>query len=303
MADLTTTGLRVALEVARTGSITGAADRLGYTQSAVSRQVAATERAAGVALFERQARGVRLTAAGEVLVRHAAVIVDGLAALEGELAGMRDRLGGTLVVGAFPTALATILPRAIRDLRQRHPGLQVRIEEGSSPQLVRKLTRGRIELALVATGDGLPDLDLAGLTVQDVPGRGEFGVAVSAEHRFAHRQWVTPAELADQTWVAGASTAQTPEFEAWPLLEHPDIAYVVRDWPARLGLVAAGLGIALVPGLAADLVPAGVRWVPVRTSDDDPRVERRLRVVLRAEPGPGAVALAESIRARAERLD
>lgn len=303
MTELTTTGLRVALEVARAGSITGAADRLGYTQSAVSRQVAAVERAAGVALFERQARGVRLTPAGEVLVRHAAVVVDTLATLDGELAGMRDRLSGTLVVGAFPTALATILPRAIRDLRQRHPGLQVRIEEGSSPVLVRKLARGQVEVALVATGDGLPALDLSNFTVQDLPGRREFGVAVSAQHRFAHRDWVTPAELADQTWVAGPSTSQTPEFEAWPLLERPDVAYVVRDWPARLGLVAAGLCIALVPGLAAELVPAGVRWVPVRPEDDTVRVERRVHVVMAAQSGAGARALADSIRSQAGELD
>ena len=109
MSELTLVGLRVVLEVARTGSFSAAAERLEYTQSAVSRQVAVTEKAAGAPLFERHARGVRLTAAGEVLVRHAGRVLDGVAAASQELAGLRDRLAGRLVVGGFPTATAALL--------------------------------------------------------------------------------------------------------------------------------------------------------------------------------------------------
>jgi DNA-binding transcriptional LysR family regulator len=143
MSELTLAGLRVVLEVARTGSFSAAAERLGYTQSAVSRQVAVTEKAAGAPLFERHARGVRLTAAGEVLVRHAGQVLDGVAAASQELAGLRDRLAGRLVVGGFPTATAALLPRAVARLLTDHPGLRVQLMEASTPAQLRALRRGR----------------------------------------------------------------------------------------------------------------------------------------------------------------
>jgi len=151
MSELTLAGLGVVLEVARTGSFSAAAERLGYTQSAVSRQVAVTEKAVGAPLFERHARGVRLTAAGEVLVRHAGKVLDGVAAASQELAGLRDRLAGRLVVGGFPTATAALLPRAVARLLTDHPGLRVQLMEASTPAQLRALRRGRLEVAILAT--------------------------------------------------------------------------------------------------------------------------------------------------------
>ncbi|MDN5854988.1 MAG: LysR family transcriptional regulator, partial [Actinomycetia bacterium] len=110
MSELTLSGLRVVFEVARAGSFSAAADRLGYTQSAISRQVAVTERFAGTPLFERHARGVRTTPAGEALVRHAGKVLDMIAAANQELTGMRDRLAGRLAVGGFAAASAVLLP-------------------------------------------------------------------------------------------------------------------------------------------------------------------------------------------------
>ena len=119
MAEVTLVGLRVVLEVGRTGSFSAAAERLGYTQSAVSRQIAATESVVGGALFERHARGVRPTAAGEVLIRHAGRVLDDVTAAGQELAGLRDRLVGRLVVGAFPTAAADLAPARDRSVAGR----------------------------------------------------------------------------------------------------------------------------------------------------------------------------------------
>src|ERR671915_1510767 len=139
MAEMTLAGLRVVHEVARQGSFSAAAVALGYTQSAVSRQVGAMESAAGATLFERLARGVRPTAAGEVLARRAARIlgeVDG--ALE-EVSGVRDRLAGRLVVAGFPAAAAVLLPRAIAVLGRRHPDLRVDLQEAASPVQLRRL--------------------------------------------------------------------------------------------------------------------------------------------------------------------
>lgn len=268
MSDLTLVGLRVVLEVARTGSFTAAADRLGYTQSAVSRQVAVTERAAGAPLFERHARGVRPTAAGEVLVRHAVSVLDGVAAASHELAGLRDRLAGRLVVAGFPTASAALLPRAVAKLLKLHPALAVQIMVASTPAQLLALRRGRLEVAVVATGRGLPEHDLDGLRLVELhSGRGA-GVAVADTHAFALRDAVASEELAAQARVVGASAGDTPEFGAWPDIGEPTVSFAVRDWPTRLGLVAAGLGIALVPGFARETLPG-------RSLGPRPRPERR----------------------------
>src|SRR5260221_185779 len=123
MSELTLAGLRVVLEVARTGAFSAAAERLEYTQSAVSRQVAVTEKAAGAPLFERHARGVRLTAAGEVLVRHAGKVLNGVAAASQELAGLRDRLAGPPRVRGFPPGTGAPLPRPPARLPTGPPAL------------------------------------------------------------------------------------------------------------------------------------------------------------------------------------
>lgn len=289
--DVTVTGLRVVVEVARTGSFSAAALQLGYTQSAVSRQVAATETVAGAALFVRGARGVTTTPAGEVLLRHATRALDSLASAEQELAGLRDRLAGTLAVGGFPTATAVLLPRALARLVGRHPGLDVRLLEGSTPRQLQALRRGRLEVAVLATGDGLPDYDLDGLGLTELRGQLGPGVAVPESHPYAARDLLTPADLADQTWIVGAGDG--PEFGAWPGLDSPRVAHAVRDWPTRLGLVAAGLGIALVPGFAAAAVPHGVRWVPVR--DGGPGLGRRMWAATAAAPSEAATAMVAAI--------
>lgn len=291
MAELTLTGLRVILEVVRTGSFSAAAERLGYTQSAVSRQVAASERAAGGRLFERRARGVQPTPAGQVLVRHAGLVLQQVDAAAAELAGMRDRLAGRVAVGGYPTVMAHLVPQAVARLLREHPAVQVRLVEASSPVQLTALRRGRLEVAVVAVGDGLPDLDLDGLARSRVPGAG-LGVAVAVGHRFAGREWVDPEELVDQRWVVGASAEGSPEFGAWPGARDPQIAFAVRSWPARLGLVCAGLGIALVPASAAATVPQGVCWVAVRTGEQEPARTTWALTAPAARPVATAVAAA-----------
>jgi DNA-binding transcriptional LysR family regulator len=297
---MTLVGLRVVLEVARQGSFSAAATALGYTQSAVSRQVASTEAAAGTALFERGARGVRTTAAGELVVRRAARVlgeVDGVAL---ELAGLRDRLAGRLVVGAYPTAAAVFVPRAIARLRDRHPGLDVELLEAGSPAQLRRIRAGRLEVALVATGDGLPDHDLSGLHAVPVRTGRRAGVAVCADHRLAARPVVDAADLAAETWVVGAGGEGgegEPQFGAWPTLDQPRIGYRARSWPTRFGLVAAGLAVSVVPGVAADAVPRGVRWLPVR--DPDLTLDRTTWAITADAPSAAAAAMVDALVAEA----
>jgi DNA-binding transcriptional LysR family regulator len=148
-------------------------------------------------------------------------------------------------------------------------------------------------MPILARGEGLPAYDLDGLHVSELrAGRGA-GVAVPESHPFAVRGSVEPEELAGQAWVVGASHGESPEFGAWPGIAEPEVSFAVRDWPTRLGLVSAGLGIALVPGFAAPAVPHGVRWLPVRDQGDGLR--RQVCAVTTHDASPAARAMVRTL--------
>lgn len=300
VAELTIAGLRVVHEVARQGSFSGAATALGYTQSAVSRQVAASEAAAGTSLFERLPRGVRPTAAGQVMIRRAGRVFDEVDGALEEVAGVRDRFAGRLVASGFPTAAAVLLPRAISRLCRRHPDLSVDLREAPSPAQLRQLRAGRVEVAVVAAGQGLPDQDLGGLHTEALRVPRGPGIAVGRDHPLAERDVVDVAELVDQTWIVGAGTTAEPQFGPWPGLADPHVGHAVQHWATRFGLVAAGLGITLVPGLAADSVPHDVCWLPVRDPAGPP--DRELLAVTAQNPSAAAAALVRAIGQEAARM-
>ena len=261
MSELTVSGLRVVREIALSGSFTAAARLLGYSQSAISRQVGAIEAAAGHPLFVRQARGARVTPAGAIVVEHAGRILASVDALGQDLAGLGDRLAGRIKLGAFPAAMAVLAPRAVALLRSEHPGLEVSLSEAGTPSLLRQL-EARLGVAVIGVGAGLPDYDLAGLE-HEIVLPGGLRVAVPHGHRLAQAGLVAVAELAGEPWIAGDDSGGDPQFRAWPTLADPVIRYTVRGWPARFGLVAAGLGICLVPEIAALSVPTGVTTIGV----------------------------------------
>lgn len=296
MSELTVAGLQVVREVALARSFTAAARLLGYSQPAISRQVAAMEAAAGHTLFVREGRGVRLTPAGAVVVEHAGRILTGLEALNDDLSGLDDRLAGRIKLGAFPAATAVLVPRALAHLSADHPRLEVVMSEGSTPTLLRQLRAGRLGVAVIGVGAGLPDYDLNGLG-QEIVFAGGMCVAVPARHRLAGAGTVPVTALAGETWIAGQGAGGDPQFRAWPTLADPHIGHVVRGWPARLGLVAAGLGLCLVPEVAALSIPAGV----VTVSVDDPGWPGRMTVaVTAAPPGAGATAVLGALRRAGE---
>src|SRR3954451_647441 len=140
--------LRVLREVARRGSLAGAADALSYTPSAVSQQIAALEREAGSALLERRARGVALTEAGEVLVEHAEAVLGALDAAENALAALAELRRGHLRMASFATAAGSVLPSAIDVFRARHPSVELTVGQASPTESVARLREGRIDLAL-----------------------------------------------------------------------------------------------------------------------------------------------------------
>lgn len=298
MAELTVTALRVVHTVAGTGSFTATADLLGYTQSAVSRQVAAAEAAAGVPLFVRGARGVVPTPAGVLVARRAAAVLTEIDAVGEDLAGLTDRLGGRVTLGAFPTAMWALAPRAVAAARRQHPGLTVDLQEASTPTQLRQLRAGRIDVAVIGMGADLPAYDLEGLR-RDHLVDGRSLVAVPRGHRLAGRGQVPVAELADEDWVVGKGLRGDPQFGAWPTLLEPRVAYAARDWHARLGLVAAGLGITTVPEIAAVGLPVDVVTVRV---DDPAWLGRAAVAVTRAERGAGVEAVLAVLREVAREL-
>ncbi|MFJ7159549.1 LysR family transcriptional regulator [Streptomyces sp. NPDC101118] len=254
----------VFLRVAREGSFTAAARALGYTQSAVSRQIQALEDEWGTALFDRLPRGVRLTEAGRVLLPHAQGMHDRLRAARAELDAVRSLGGGMLRLGAFAAADVTLVPRAMAEFRERHPEVAVVHTEGPTARHVALLEAGELDLAVVSTPAGHP---LPGPELQPLLDEPMY-VALPRGHRLAGRRSLRLAELAGEEWIEGdVRPERTLMFPALRAGFEPRVAFRVNDWTAKQGFVAAGLGITVLPALAAGAVRADVALVRVSPRD------------------------------------
>lgn len=286
--------LDVFREVAVRGSFTAAAQALRYTQSAVSRQISALEADTGTILFDR-ARGVRLTEEGACLLEHADAVLGRLATARRELAALREPDTGRVRIGAFPTATTVLVPRAMAVFHERHPSVALSLSEGLTPMHVSRLRDGELDVAVISAQDGRPveaeRLELRHLV--DDP----MLVAIPRDHRLAARRTLRLAELADEPWIAGSATVE--ETLIGMCLRsgfQPRIHYVVREWNAKHGLVAAGLGITLVSGIAASATRPDI--LIKRLHPDDVPV----RAVYAATLGRAAVpaAVEEFLRLLAE---
>jgi DNA-binding transcriptional LysR family regulator len=294
--DVSLVALRVFREVSERRTLTAAAAALGYTQSAVSRQIASLERAARTPLLERRHDGVRLTAAGHIVLRRAAAALDQIDATARELAGLPAE-AGTVRLGWYPSAGALLVPRAIATLRRTHPAITVTSREGSTPALVRALRAGSLDLAVVASAPPFrpPDAESPHLELETLAERSLY-LAVPATHPFAAADSVDVTDLRGQRWIASPSTREQERLGVWPGLdERPDIAHTARDWLAKLHLVAAGCGLTTLPASLLPAVPPGVRVLAVRGGPQEQR-----RVILARLPHPlpePAARLAEAVRA------
>ncbi len=291
--DIALTGLRVLREVVDRGSFTAAAAALGYTQSAVSRQVAALERTTGARLFDRRPDGVRLTAAGLVLLGHAAVALDEVDAAERELQGLASD-GGVVRLGMFISAGAVVVPRALAALRRSRPDIDVTTREGTTPALVRALRAQTLDLAVLSSRPphGPPDDESPTLELETL-GEAALLLAVPATSPLAGRDTVHLAELSEQRWIASPGSSSDPLFGVWPGLPgRPRISHTARDWLTKLHLVAAGCGITTLPTSLAAVVPAGVRLLTVHGGPSE-----RRRMVLAHLPGSPAQTVVELARA------
>ncbi|MGW4245609.1 LysR family transcriptional regulator [Nocardia sp. NPDC004722] len=291
--DVSSANLRVLCQIAESGSFTAAAARLGYTQSAISRQALALERGAGATLFERRPDGVRLTRQGLMLLRYARTILESVDAAERDLTGAPPRTE-LVRLGLFFSAGPVILPSALTRLAATAPQIRVTTREGSTPSLTRALRTGSIDLAVLSSRpphrppDGeSPRLHLT--TVQDT----ELVVAASATGTFAGRTSVHVDELVDAPWIATPSSTAEPLLGVWPGLPgRPHVLHSARDWLTKLQLVAAGFGVTTVPESLSPVFPPGM--ITLRVQGAPPEIRR---ILLARLPGPPTAAITAAIRA------
>ncbi|MET9252445.1 LysR substrate-binding domain-containing protein [Streptomyces sp. NPDC003717] len=246
------TALRSFREVHRQGSISAAAQVLGYTQSAVSRQIAALEARFGAPLLERHARGVRPTPAGETLLGHAAVILRRAEQAERDVAAATDGPVLRLRVGAVPSAAATLVPRALGLFRDGAPHARVTFAEGLTAALLPQLLDGELDAAVVTDyPPGIPARANLALThLLDDP----LVCVLPATHPLAARDRLALAELSGESWVedhAGAASVLALACARAGFTPRIDIE--CGSWLGKQAFVAAGHGVALAPRL---LVPA-----------------------------------------------
>ncbi|WP_405389095.1 LysR family transcriptional regulator [Streptomyces sp. NBC_01102] len=263
--------LRVLRAVATTGSFSAAARELGCTQPAVSQQMKALEASAGTPLLIRTGREMRLTEAGEALVRHASGILAGLTAAEEEVAAIAGLRAGRVRLVSFPSGSSTLVPGALAALRAAHPGTQVSLVEAEPPRSVEMLRDGDCDIALAfrygTTGGEWDDLVVRPLLTDRLIG------LVPDGHRLADADAVGIGELADESWIAGCPRCRRQLVEVCEASGFtPRIDFATDDYPAVIGLVGAGLGVAVLPALAIESVrPKGARTVTV-----EPAVEREI---------------------------
>ncbi len=237
-------------EVARHGSLTGAAAALSYTPSAVSQQVSRLEAEVGQPLVQRHARGVTLTEAGQVVVDHAERIDRQLRSAERALDDLAGLHHGTLRLGTFPTVSASLLPHVVRAFRTRHPGIELTVHSARRARLLEMLESREIELSLM--------WDYPWRTVDESTHESVHlfddptALVVGATHPLAGRRTVDFAELAEEQWIVRADhpVAEVLTRSCRAAGYQPRIAYQAHDYQEAQAVAAVGLGIALAPRCA-----------------------------------------------------
>jgi len=286
--------LRLLLELAHRGTIAAVAEALAYTPSAVSQQLAALEREAGVPLLERAGRRVALTPAGTVLARSTEPVLAALEEAAAALAATGTGLAGPLRIGAFPTAARTILPPALVALGRDHPGLELMVTELDPVAVPAALRTGALNVALTHDYDYVP--------IEPDPALDTEPLLEETVYLAATGERPAPAEgiiwaHREAPWIVGSpdTMCHAMVVRACQAVGFtPRIRHHADDFATVLALVAAGQGVAFVPQLGALGVPAGVTLTPLPT-------RRRTRIACRrgTRHHPAVAAFAAAIRASA----
>ena len=315
---LDVTRLRVLVAVARHGSVTAAAHSLNYAQPSVSHHLARLEAETGTKLVTKAGRGIRLTDAGRLLAERASEIIGRLDAAENELAAHSGLRAGRLRLAAFPSALGTLVPAAAALLHVKHPSVDLRQTEAEPPEALRMLRAGYVDVALIfkhepesgAPADSGPDCvpaaDTQGLREQNlleewvnlIMPTGDASLGLPEVAPAITELW--PDDLTrfiNQRWIAGCDRCREHLLQQCAAAGYtPKISFTTDDFVAVQALVGAGLGVALLPGLALQAArnPA-VRALRLRGT-------RRCVVAVRyGEPPdpPGTALLMEALRSAA----
>ncbi|MFF0060907.1 LysR family transcriptional regulator [Streptomyces sp. NPDC005279] len=287
--------LRALHAVSVHGSVAAAAIALGYTPSAVSQQITKLERETRTTLLERQGRGVALTDDARHLASTAQELLAIVERAETTLEERRGRPTGRLAIGAFATAARGLLPGVLAELGREHPGLDARMTEVDPHLSIDLVARGMIDVAVAHDWDIAPLPAPEGVE-QAVIGDDLCDLLVPQEHALAGRASVRREELAGERWICQPPGTVCHDWLVRTLRSsgcEPDLAHRAEEYHTQLALVAAGLGIAMIPRLGRGALPAGVRAVSL-----DPVPKRRLYALWRtgAARRPAITATVETLQ-------
>jgi DNA-binding transcriptional LysR family regulator len=287
--------MRVLREVALRGSFSAAAESLSFTQSAVSQQVAALEREAGAVLVERSARGVRLTDAGEAVVRHAEGILAKLAEAEAELEAIAGLRGGRVRMAAFESVAGTIMPIAIARFAEHYPAVELSMTLMDPEDSVPALRAGDVDLAITVAAGKPGDREGEGVTHAHLL-EDPLYLVLPEHHPLARKRGVRLADLADEPWIGGEPNCECTRMITNACMRSgfdPRIAFETDDYSAVQGFVAAGVGVSLVAELG--LRPARDDIV-VRPLGRDTPVRQIYATALKGYRSPATAAMIEVLR-------
>ncbi|MGH2861006.1 MAG: LysR family transcriptional regulator [Solirubrobacteraceae bacterium] len=281
--------LKILCEVVQRGSFSAAAEALDYTQSAVSQAIARLEAETGAALLVRDRRGVRATPAGATLLQHADAILAQVQAAEDDVAAVLGVRGGRLRMASFPSAGATLIPQAVAAFRALHPDVELSLGEGEPDDITPRLKAGEFDLALLFEfpGEGQRFKGLATATLIHDP----MWVALPFDHELARKHNLALIDLRSEDWVQTSEHSACARHVLSVCREagfEPRVSFESDDYDTVQGLVAAGVGVALIPRLALSHRQPGL--VVRRLASENPA-----RRVLTATPRPPGVAPAAQV--------
>lgn len=281
--------LRLVAAIADSGSLTRAAERVHLAASSASHRLTQLEAALGVALFERHARGLTPTAAGESLLRHARQVFAQLEQMHADLAPYASGLASQVTVFANTNAINCFLPEDIGGFLREHPRLRVSLEEQPSPAIIRAVAAGQVDLGVVAAEPGV-----AGLETRPYR-RDRLVLIVPPGHRLAGQAALAFAEVLEEPFVclhAGSAIHTFMMNAAAELGGRLDVRIQVRSFNAIVRMVAAGVGIGMVPAAAAEAERRlGSPFAVVELVDAWAQRDLQLCVRSRAALAPAAAAL------------
>jgi DNA-binding transcriptional LysR family regulator len=294
--------LKVLAEVARCGSISAAADALNFTPSAVSQQLRALEREAGVSLLVRTPRSVALTPAAEALVGHTGAVLATLAEAEAEIRAIAALEGGRLRMGAFRSAAEVLLPEAVSFFRHRHPLVRLTLVEDEPEAYVADVRANRLDLVLTFEYDGVPAAPEEGIERAFLFAE-PMVVVLPAGHALAGAEAVEMRALADEAWIASTPRSAVQVFTAKACAAAgfaPRLAFETDDYHVAQSLVAGGVGLTFVPRSLARTLHGGV----VTRRVTGVPVERRIYAAHRPGGGraPAVAAMLAVLRELAAEL-